>query len=103
MNHLMGALSVYLLLGVIWALLFALLRLFDGSALANVTGAPGQPGATGELLYFSYVTLTTLGYGDVAPSSPLARSLAILEAVNGQLFLAVLIASLIGRIGRPAN
>ena len=103
MNHLIGALSVYLLLGVIWALLFELLRLFDADALLNVAGAPGQPGASGELLYFSYVTLTTVGYGDVSPSSPLARSLAVLEAVVGQLFLAVLIASLIGRIGRPAT
>ncbi len=103
-NHLMGALSVYLLLGVIWVILFEILRTFDSSALGNVAAAPGQPGATGELLYFSYVTLTTLGYGDVTPASPLARSLAMLEAVTGQLFLAVLVANLVGRIvARPSD
>ena len=99
-NHLLGALTVYLLLGVIWALLYELLRLHDPSAFANLARGVGEPGATGELLYFSYVTLTTLGYGDVSPASASARSLATLEAILGQLFLAVLIASLIGRF-RP--
>jgi hypothetical protein len=97
-NHLMGASSVYLLLGVIWTVLFAIARLVDPNALTNVTVAPGEPGEVSQLLYFSFVTLTTLGYGDVTPVSPLARNLALLEAVFGQLFVAVLIASLIGRL-----
>lgn len=103
LNHLMGAMSAYLLLGMIWAALFAILRLFDPGALANVAVAPGQPGEAGELLYFSFVTLTTLGYGDLTPVSPLARNLALLEAVVGQLFVAVLIATLIGRIAQPSG
>lgn len=103
LNHLMGAMSAYLLLGLIWAALFAILRLFDPGALANVDAAPGQPGEAGQLLYFSFVTLTTLGYGDVTPVTPLARYLALLEAVVGQLFVAVLIATLIGRIARPSG
>ena len=48
------------------------------------------------MTYFSYVTLTTLGYGDIVPISPLARSLAVLEALTGVLFLAVLISRLVG-------
>jgi hypothetical protein len=103
LNHLMGAMSAYLLLGMIWAALFAILRLFDPGALTNLAVAPGQPGEVGELLYFSFVTLTTLGYGDLTPVSPLARNLALLEAVVGQLFVAVLIATLIGRIARPPS
>ncbi len=49
-----------------------------------------------DALYFSFVTLTTLGFGDIAPISPLARTLVMLEAVTGQLFLAVLVARLVG-------
>ena len=49
-----------------------------------------------EMYYFSFVTLTTLGYGDVLPISRVARSFATLEAVIGQLYLAVVIASLVG-------
>ncbi len=52
-------------------------------------------------IYYSFVTLTTLGYGDVTPVHPVARTLAYLEAVIGQLFIAVLIAGLVGR--RIAN
>ena len=102
-NHLMGASSVYLLLGVIWTVLFAVARLVDPNALTNVTVAPGEPGEVGQLLYFSFVTLTTLGYGDVTPVSSLARNLVVLEAVVGQLFVAVLIASLIGRFAWPSG
>ena len=47
-------------------------------------------------VYFSYVTLTTLGYGDITPVSSAARNLSVLEAITGQLYLAVLIARLIG-------
>jgi hypothetical protein len=102
-NQLLGAASVYLLLGVIWALLFEIVRLFDPSAFTNVDSIAGRPGATGELLYFSYVTLTTLGYGDIAPTIPAAKNLVVLEAVIGQLFLAVLIAVLIGRLAQPGQ
>jgi hypothetical protein len=53
----------------------------------------GQPVG---VLYFSFVTLTTLGYGDVVPTSPVTRTLASLEAITGQLYLTVLVARLVG-------
>ena len=56
----------------------------------------GHDEMTRELFYYSYVTLTTLGYGDIGPVSPVARSLVTLEAVVGQLYLVVLVASLVG-------
>ena len=55
---------------------------------------------TPELLYFSFVTLTTVGYGDIVPATPAARSLAILEMLAGQLYLASLVARLVGILGR---
>ena len=49
-----------------------------------------------EMIYYSFITLTTLGYGDIVPVSPSARSLATLEALTGQLYLTVLVARLVG-------
>jgi hypothetical protein len=91
-NHLFGAMSVYLLLGVTWALVFgALHRLAPGSFEGLSTASPS------EFLYFSFVTLATLGYGDITPVHPIARTVVYLEAVVGQLYVAVLIASLVSR------
>ncbi len=64
---------------------------------------PGQSAPQfSEYLYFSFVTLTTLGYGDVTPVSHLARSMAVLIAVTGQLYMTILIAMLVGKfLSRP--
>ncbi len=87
-----GALSVYLLLGVIWAMLFIMVEFLVPGSLRH-----GQEQAlTGaEMVYYSFVTLTTLGYGDIVPVSPSARALATLEALTGQLYLTVLVARLV--------
>lgn len=88
-----AALSVYLLIGFIWALLFAIVEfLLPGSF--RLTG--DQVADPGVRVYYSFVTLTTLGYGDIVPIAPVARSLAIVEALIGQLYLAVLVARLVG-------
>ena len=63
---------------------------FAGITAGNVTELLNQ------LTYFSFVTLTTLGYGDILPLTPIATSLAYLEAVIGQLYIAILIAGLVG-------
>ena len=55
-------------------------------------------GGVNEYIYFSFVTLTTLGYGDVAPIAPLTRALAFLEAAFGQLYLTILVAALVGML-----
>ena len=98
-----GGLSVYLLLGVIWALLYGLLEALDppalvGAQLATPEGLEGLwiPGGFQRMIYFSFVTLTTLGYGDIRPASDVARMFATAEAITGQLFIAVFIARLIG-------
>lgn len=92
------ALCTYVLLGLIWTLFYAPLLTVDPAAFSQpITQQTGSPGAT--LIYFSFVTLTTLGYGDISPVSEVARSLAILEALTGTLFLAVLISRLVGAYG----
>lgn len=90
-----SALTVYLLLGVIWSLQFFLLETrAPGSFYGLAEGAFDT--TRRELFYYSFVTLTTLGYGDIGPVSPTARASALMEAVVGQLYLVVLVASLVG-------
>lgn len=89
----------YVMLGFLWALAYHTLFILHADGSAAFTLAPGLTSnqVIPELFYFSFVTLTTLGYGDISPVAPLARSLAILEAITGPLFLAVLIAYLVGK------
>jgi hypothetical protein len=88
-----AALSAYLLIGFIWALLFGIVEfLLPGSF--RLTG--DQVADQGVRVYYSFVTLTTLGYGDIVPITGVARSLAVLEALIGQLYLTVLVARLVG-------
>lgn len=85
-----GALCVYLLAGLIWASFYSILHLLQPEAF------PGRAHQHPRYVYFSFVTLTTLGYGDFTPQTALAQSLATLEAVTGQIYLAVLVARLVG-------
>lgn len=88
-EHLFAALSAYLLAGIYFGLLYwALEQLHPGT----FTG--GNLSRTGGI-YFSFVTLATLGYGDIVPRTEVARGLVIFEGVGGQLFLAVLVARLV--------
>jgi uncharacterized membrane protein len=88
-----GALSVYLLIGLIWVGAFTLVEAIQPGSFAS---SSGEALNASDFLYYSFVTLTTLGYGDIVPITARARSLAILEAITGVLFSAVLIARLVG-------
>jgi hypothetical protein len=90
-----GAIAVYLLIGLTWALGFGLLESVHPGSYQVATGGP-RPASANELLYFSYVTLATLGYGDVVPVTDVARSLAVLESLCGTIYLTILVARLIG-------
>lgn len=93
-EHIYAALSAYLLAGVFFGVLYhGVEQVWPGSF--NVAGAKGEFPLF-DAIYFSFVTLATLGYGDLLPVSEVARGLAIVEAVSGQLFLAVMIARLVG-------
>jgi hypothetical protein len=87
-----GALSVYLIFGVVWGLSFMLQDFLVPGSFRYGEGVR----TSAEMVYFSFVTLTTLGYGDIVPVSPSARALATLEALTGQLYLTVLVARLVG-------
>jgi hypothetical protein len=101
-----GALCAYLLLGVIWATMYALLYSVSPGAfsLADAIG-PGEVLSEPPMhlfLYFSFITQTTVGYGDIEPANALARSLAVLQAIIGQFYLAVLVARLVSQqVSRP--
>ena len=100
-DTLYGAVCVYLLSGVMWASLYGLVELLQPHAFQ---ASSGQGVTRSDLLFFSFVTLTTLGYGDITPVTSPARSLAVVEAVFGVLYNALLIARLVGlyRPGAPS-
>ncbi len=91
-DMIMGAVCVYFLMGLIWAFVFSTMETLQPGSFKMAQEPASQPAFT----YYSYVTLSTLGYGDITPISAPARSLSILEAMMGQLYLAVLVARLVG-------
>ncbi len=102
-NTILASLSVYLLLGLLWSLLYSLIEMFQPNSFVISAGGytPKELMEFGGAetiipLYYSFVTMTTLGYGDIIPISPLARMLAIIQAIIGQLYLVVLVAWLVG-------
>jgi hypothetical protein len=95
-DSLAGAVFGYFLLVVVWALFFRALDIRSPGAFS--LAADGDPFT--ELLYFSLVTITTLGYGDVSPVAPFARISAGLEAAMGTLYIAILIARIVGALSR---
>jgi hypothetical protein len=94
-DALAGAVFGYFLLVVVWALFFRALETWSPGAFTFT--ADDDPFT--ELLYFSLVTITTLGYGDISPVAPFARISAGLEAAMGTLYIAILIARIVGALG----
>lgn len=95
-DKIFGAISAYFLLGIIWAYVFALFYHFDSACFV----IPAEMLSSEEVnrfwaLYYSFTTLTTLGYGDILPRTNAAQSYAFMEAACGQIFLTVLIARLV--------
>ena len=89
----LGSVSMYLLIAIAWAVSYGLI---DALAPGSFSGASeGTAASFNQFLYFSLTTMTTLGYGDVTPLTPLARVWSTLEAVTGVFYLAVLVARLV--------
>lgn len=93
-DTIMGAACVYFLIGFAWAFLFFVLESFSPGAFSFPR--PHDSAGFNAFIYFSFVTLATLGFGDITPVSNPARSLTVLEAVLGQLFVAITISILVG-------
>jgi hypothetical protein len=95
--RIMGGIAAYLLIGYTWAFGYQLLVQIEPAAI-RFESAPTVDVSEqqNDLIYFSFITLTTVGYGDVHPIHPMVRSLAVAEALVGQLYLAILITSLVG-------
>ena len=91
-ERIQGSVAVYLLLGLAWASAYELLHILRPGAW---TGPASEAPESQTWIYFSFVTLTSTGYGDITPVHPVARSLAILEALTGQLYLAITLARLV--------
>ena len=95
-HRIVGACGTFLLLGLVFAQAYKLIALYVPHAFA-ILGKPIEPGEMDfRYTYYSFITLTSTGYGDITPLHPYARSLASFEAVMGQLYIAVLIARLVG-------
>ena len=94
-----GAICGYLFVGLGWSVLFLLAELFEpGSFQMNQAVLPSHSADRSlalEMTYFSFVTLTTVGYGDILPMSPVTRTLAVTEAITGQFYLAIVVAGLV--------
>jgi len=89
-----GAISAYLLIGIVWAIAYGLFYVIDPGSFSVPEAMKTRQGGYWTL-YFSFVSLTTIGYGDITPLTPAAQTYAYLEAACGQIFLTVLIARLV--------
>lgn len=102
---LIGAVSIYLLLGMTWAMLYSFVYGVEPSSFDQ--SLIGDESFWNDFVYFSFATLTTLGYGDITALSPFARNLSVLEAISGVTFQAIIIARLVslyrGKQDEPEN
>jgi hypothetical protein len=97
-----ASICVYLLIGLTWSTLYVIINMFYPGSFIDRHGTAVQDGP--DFLFFSYVTLTTVGYGNIEAITDQARSLASLEALTGQLYLTIMVARLVGlHISKPNN
>ncbi len=92
----MGALCIYVLLGMLWAFGFGAIGAFGSQPFFAQTGHTN----IADYLYFSFVTLTTVGYGDLTAAGGLGRAVAVVEALTGQLYLVTVVALVVSRMAR---
>lgn len=94
-NSIIGSICIFLLLGLIWVMLYLLADEFITNAFSGIEPASWHINFP-DFIYFSFVTLTTLGFGDVLPLSPLVRFLVYMESVVGVFYMAIVVSSLVG-------
>jgi hypothetical protein len=94
-----GAVCIYLILGILFTFIYGAAAEFGSAAFF----AQGTDGTAADRIYFSYVTLATLGYGDYTAAAQPGRSFAVAESLLGQLYLVTVVALLVGRFGQAAR
>jgi hypothetical protein len=94
-HELLGAVGLYVLIGMAFANVHETIFLFDPNGIHFAFLAPGEEPNYGNFLYFSFVTLATLGFGDVAPVHPVAQLGVVIESVLGLMFMAIMVARLV--------
>jgi hypothetical protein len=94
-HRVIGAVLLYLNIGLIFVALFCFVGLSIPTAFTGIGPLRDNLSVAGDLIYFSFVTLTSVGYGDIVPLHPFARGLANVEAIIGQLYPATLLARLV--------
>ena len=99
-NTIYGATCVYILMGICWAFIYTLIEFLNPNAFNPSEISTTISGKTHTLFidffYYSFVTITTLGYGDIVPVAKFAKMLSILESLIGQLFIVILVSRLVG-------
>lgn len=93
----LGSIVIYLNVGLLFALIYRVVALLSANAFAGLVSSSDQSSLRAALEYFSFSTLTSVGYGDITPISPIARGFAIFEAAIGQLFPATILARAVTR------
>ena len=101
-NTIVGAGAVYLLLGLIWSVMYLIALEYWPNGFNGIDYRDWDDNFS-VAAYYSYVTMTSLGYGDISPLTPVAQILVILEAVTGMFYMAVVVASLIGGLMRGGS
>lgn len=96
LNRIFCGICIYILLGMCWGIVYMFINWSQPHAFNGPVFDTADNPLYWDMVYFSFVTLTTLGYGDITPVAPMARALAYTEAVVGQLYIAVLIGALVG-------
>lgn len=94
-----GAISAYLMLGLTWAMLYLAIDRVEGESITFAVQSGAEHSVRfSQLVYFSFVTMSTLGYGDIVPETPLAQTFTWMQSVTGQFYMAVLVARLVAEL-----
>lgn len=95
-DQIFAGVVIYILIGLTWAHCYALVGIYDPESIQGISASINDNES--DYIYFSFITLTTLGYGDMLPTSSVTKSLVIVEAITGVMFVTILVSTLVGRV-----
>lgn len=102
LNTIVGTIAVYLLLGLIWTFLYLITLQFWPAGINGIEDREWHDNF-GQVAYYSYITMTTVGYGDITPAIAVTRTLAYLQAITGTFYMAIVVASMVGGFIRKSK